>query len=181
MILIRLRDCATAKADLNLRRAHVSKGPFSDVVASIQNCKANNCVRNTGIDIHSFIFVMFSVLTLVLPNPDIPCLCKQCRSRSSDFWRSQLIWICIVCHSLCEFISTIWIKEPEWLTIRSGRGILNYSAWQRLNGCSVINLCRSTCKCLFGAFAGREGLDRTAQMRSTIKAFSALLQKQWLR
>ena len=37
-------------------------------------------------------------LTLVLLNPDIHCLCKQCRSRSVGFWRSQLIWIYIVCH-----------------------------------------------------------------------------------
>ena len=49
-------------------------------------------------------------LTLVLLNPDIPCLCKQCRSRSVGFWRSQLIWICTVCHGVCEFISTTWIK-----------------------------------------------------------------------
>ena len=40
----------------------------------------------------------FCLLTLVLLNPDIPCLCKQCRSRSVGFWRSQLIWICTVCH-----------------------------------------------------------------------------------
>ena len=40
----------------------------------------------------------FLNLTLVLLNPDIPCLCKQCRSRSVGFWRSQLIWICTVCH-----------------------------------------------------------------------------------
>ena len=43
-----------------------------------------------------FFFVTFqwkySRLTLVLLNPDIPCLCKQCRSRSVGFWRSQLIW-----------------------------------------------------------------------------------------
>ena len=25
-------------------------------------------------------------------------------------WRSQLIWICTICHAVCEFISTIWIK-----------------------------------------------------------------------
>ena len=37
-------------------------------------------------------------LTLVLLNPDMPSLCKQCKSRSVGFWRSQLIWICIVCH-----------------------------------------------------------------------------------
>ena len=51
-----------------------------------------------------------SPLTLVLLNPDISYLCKQCRSRSVGFWRSPLIWICTVCHSVCEFISTIWIK-----------------------------------------------------------------------
>ena len=35
------------------------------------------------------------------PSPaehDMPCLSKQCRSRSVGFWRSQLIWICTVCH-----------------------------------------------------------------------------------
>ena len=37
-------------------------------------------------------------LTLVLLNPDMSCLCKQCRSRSVGFLRSQLIWICTVCH-----------------------------------------------------------------------------------
>ena len=42
-------------------------------------------------------------LTLVLLNPDIPCLCKQCSSRSVGFWRSQLIWICTICHWVCEF------------------------------------------------------------------------------
>ena len=31
-------------------------------------------------------------LALVLLNPDIPCLWKQCRSRSVGFWISQLIW-----------------------------------------------------------------------------------------
>ena len=34
-----------------------------------------------------------NILTLVLLNPDIPCLCKQYRSRSVGFFRSQLIWI----------------------------------------------------------------------------------------
>ena len=54
------------------------------------------------------------LLTLVLLNQDIPCLCKQRRSRSVGFFRSQLIWICTVCHSLCDFISTIWIKGSDW-------------------------------------------------------------------
>ena len=37
-------------------------------------------------------------LSLALLNPDMSCFCKQCRSRSAGFWRSQLIWICTVCH-----------------------------------------------------------------------------------
>ena len=41
---------------------------------------------------------MFKQLTLVLLSPAIPCLCKQCRSRSVSFWRNQLIRICTVCH-----------------------------------------------------------------------------------
>ena len=41
---------------------------------------------------------IYRSLTLVLLNHDIPCLCKQCRSRSVGFFRSQLIWICTVCH-----------------------------------------------------------------------------------
>ena len=39
-----------------------------------------------------------------------PAFFKQCRSRSVGFWRSQLIWICTVCHQVCKFIATIWIK-----------------------------------------------------------------------
>ena len=42
--------------------------------------------------------------------PGYILFCKQCRSRSVGFWRSQLIWICIVCHQVCKFITTIWIK-----------------------------------------------------------------------
>ena len=82
----------------------------------------------------SFFASTLAWLTLVLLNPDIPCLCKQCRSRSVGFWKIQLIWICTVCHlvPVCEFISTIWIKESDWLTIRSGHGILIYSAGQCL-------------------------------------------------
>ena len=42
--------------------------------------------------------MVLRLLTLVLLNPDIPCLCQQCRSRSVGFFRSQLIWNCTVCH-----------------------------------------------------------------------------------
>ena len=51
---------------------------------------------------------LICLLTVVLLTPDKPCLCKQCRSRSVGF--SQLIWICTVCHSVCEFVSTLWMK-----------------------------------------------------------------------
>ena len=47
----------------------------------------------------------------------MPCLSKQCRSRSVG-----------------------WIKESDWLTIRTGRGILIYSAWQ---GLKLSNSCLS--------------------------------------
>ena len=66
-------------------------------------------------------------LTLVLLDPDILCSCKQCRSRSVGFFRS---WIYTVCHSVCEFVATNWIKQSDWLKIRSWWGILIYSTRQ---------------------------------------------------
>ena len=48
--------------------------------------------------------------------PEYAHLCKKHRTRSVGFWRSQLIWICTVWHSVCEFVSTTLI----------------YSAWQGL-------------------------------------------------
>ena len=72
------------------------------------------------------------ILNLALLNQDMPRLCKQCRSRSVGFWRSQLIWICTVCHSVYKFISTIWIKSSDLQKSWSGRGILIYSAGQGL-------------------------------------------------
>ena len=67
-------------------------------------------LHRTGNGVHGYRF-----LTLVLLNPDIPCLCKQFRSRSVGFWRSQLIVIWTVYHSVCEFIATIWFRESDWL------------------------------------------------------------------
>ena len=72
------------------------------------------------------------LLTIVLLSLDIPCLCKQCRSRSIGFFRSQLIWICTVCHQVCEFIATIRTTPSDWLKIRSRCGIFIYSAGQGL-------------------------------------------------
>ena len=71
----------------------------------------------------SQLFFKHAQSTVVLLNPDVPCLCKQCRSRSAGFWRSQLIWICTVCHSVVEFVSITRITKTDWLKIRSGRGI----------------------------------------------------------
>ena len=78
-------------------------------------------------------------LTLVLLNLDKSCLCKQCRSRSAGFFRSQLIWICTVCHSVSEFISTLWIKYSDWQKIRNGCGILIYSARQGLTAYYILS------------------------------------------
>ena len=68
------------------------------------------------------------ILTLVLLNPICPAFAN---SVDPDQLASanQLIWICTVCHSVWESIST-WIKLSDWLTIRSRCGILIYSAWQ---------------------------------------------------
>ena len=51
---------------------------------------------------------MFWVLTKSYFNPypavhDNPYPCKQCRSRSDGFWRSHLIRIYTICHSVYEF------------------------------------------------------------------------------
>ena len=81
-------DCAEVQADFRLRWTHTSKGTFSDVGAQLFHM----------IDIVLQAAVSSCTLALVLLSPDIPCLCKQCRSRSVGFWRSQLIWIFTVCH-----------------------------------------------------------------------------------
>ena len=50
------------------------------------------------------------MLTLVLLNLDISCLCKQCRFRSVG----QLIWICTVCHYVNlhqQSDQVIWLAE----------------------------------------------------------------------
>ena len=43
-----------------------------------------------------------NLLNLILLNPDMHCLCKQCRSRSFGVWRNQLIWIGTVYHSVYQ-------------------------------------------------------------------------------
>ena len=62
----------------------------------------------------------------------MPWLWRQCRSRSFGFSRSQLIWICTVCHSEFKLVSTTWIKLSDWLKTRSGHSIFIYSTGQGL-------------------------------------------------
>ena len=97
---------------------------------NISNCPLLKCFTQ-----HAKILAVIKILnlTLVLLNLDMPCLCNQCRSRS------QLFWNCTVCHSECEFISTIWIKQSDWLTSRSGHDILIYLAWQWLISTVLLN------------------------------------------
>ena len=76
-----------------------------------------------------YLFCFLHSLTLVVLNPDMPRICKQCRSTSVGL-RSQLIGICSVCHLGCEFVSTTWNMLSDCLEFKSGRDILTYSAWQ---------------------------------------------------
>ena len=72
-------------------------------------------------------------LTLVLLNPDISCICKQCRSRSVGFWRTDLNLHCL---PLSLWIYSNNPNQSHWLKIRCGRGNLIYSAWQGLIPCA---------------------------------------------
>ena len=76
---------------------------------------------------------MNPILTLVLLNPDIPCLCKQCRSKSVGFWRSQLFWICTVVMKYLNLYEQLWSSNLIGWKIRSRLGILIYSAGQGLS------------------------------------------------
>ena len=101
-------DCADVQSDQGLR---------SSQTESLDTIKGFNGEQMPGWDfahvqddMNPFILRMLEdtfrltrpylilLLTLVLLNPDMSCLCKQCSSRSAGFWRSQLIWICTVCH-----------------------------------------------------------------------------------
>ena len=114
---------------------------WSTYIVKLSNGLDKTCIFNKNYWYSIFVILMCTYnihkltnkLTLVLLNPDIPCLCKQCRPRSVGFWRSQLILICTVCHVVCEFITTIQIKKSDWLKIRSGCGILIYSAGQGIS------------------------------------------------
>ena len=112
-----------------------------------------------------------SDLNLVLLNQDIPCLCKQCRSRSAGFFRSQLDWICTVCQLESEFVTTTWIKESDWLKIKSGRGILIYSAWIGL---------RTFLSDIISIFWSKNYIDLLSNLIHLVEFPSALLESQIL-
>ena len=67
------------------------------------------------------------MLTLVFLNPNMSCLCKQCRSEEANWSGSALFAI--------QYFSLY--QQPGasnliYLKIRSGCGILIYSAWKRV-------------------------------------------------
>ena len=127
-ILIRLCECVGWSE--SLLGTHVRRYIFSHcslfvvhicIVSDKRVIQMNICLFFCILKFYSSDVLMFlwvitiyvsveKISTLVLLNPDMSCLCKQCRSRSVGFWRSQLIWISTVCHLVCEFVSTIWIK-----------------------------------------------------------------------
>ena len=51
----------------------------------------------------SAFIISFTLTLILLAAVHNPYFCKQCRSRSDGFWRSHLIRIYTVCHSVCEF------------------------------------------------------------------------------
>ena len=71
------------------------------------------------------------MLTLVLLDPNVPAFANNV-DLDQLASRSQLFCICTFCQLVCEFLSKTLIEQPNWLTIRSGRGFLIYSAWQGL-------------------------------------------------
>ena len=71
------------------------------------------------------IFGNLNIITLVLLNPDMPCICKQCSVFANSVDPDQL--------ASEEFVSKTWIKQTDWLTIRSGWGILNLFSIARVN------------------------------------------------
>ena len=60
------------------------------------------------------LFPKILLLTLALLNQDRHCLWKQCSTRSDGFWRSHLIRIYTVFHSVCEFIWSNNIELSDW-------------------------------------------------------------------
>ena len=93
---VSLSISASKDADLSSYRGKPGQFSTNQPVNTLWNHYKQEGDRQTIDTYWQVIYYYF--LTLVLLNPDIHCLCKQCRSRSVGFWRSQLIWIYTVCH-----------------------------------------------------------------------------------
>ena len=88
-------------------------------------------------------FKMFcaKIFTQHLFNPypavhDNPYICKQCRPRSDGFWRSHLIRIYTVCHSVWNWTKTlydvIWLADSQkwvWLIWYFSRIRVKFFTW----------------------------------------------------
>ena len=86
---------------LHMPQRHIFTRRRFYMAMSVLCCCLNN--YNAGLLISFFLSdinctSLFIVFTLVLLNPDMLFLSKQCRSRSVGFWRGHLIWLCTICH-----------------------------------------------------------------------------------
>ena len=85
----------TLKEDLesSARQVTIDKKEYDKLTEKMENLKVCAVRMKQDNVFYSVFQNLGTVLTLVLLNPDMPCLCKQCRFRSS-----QLIWNCTVSH-----------------------------------------------------------------------------------
>ena len=56
-------------------------------------------------------FYLHCALTFVLLNPDIPYICKQCRSRSVGFWKANWSGSALFAISVWICINNVWFVE----------------------------------------------------------------------
>ena len=85
------------------------------------------------------------LLTVVLLNPGILWLCKQCRSRSVGFWRSQLIWICTVWPEANWSGSALFVIQ--YVNLYQNPESSNLKIW---SGCgNLFSRTRVNLKCLY--------------------------------
>ena len=94
------------------------KNLFSEIFGWLKSKKIKvwHMLQDSFAMFQNIIFVLNwnkSILTLVMLNLDMHCLCKQCRSRSVGFWRSQLIWIFSLPFSMWICINNL--NEAIWL------------------------------------------------------------------
>ena len=80
------------------------------------------------------------LLTLVLLNPDMPCLCKQCRSRCLSF----IIWICMnfKCGNIIsEDLLTLVLLNPDMpcLCKQCRSRCLSFIIWICINSLAQVN------------------------------------------